>query len=90
MIINGADVNTSVKFTKKVTTYYVTTDVQGNGYVTGGGAYQEGATCKLYATAEGIATFVGWYIDQKQVSTNPSYSFTVSKDIFVRALFSAR
>ena len=90
MTINGADVNTSVTFTKNLKTYLVTTDIQGNGYVTGGGKYEEGKTCKLYATAEGIATFVGWYIDQKQVSTNSSYSFTVTKDIYVKALFNAR
>jgi subtilisin family serine protease len=49
------------------------------GTVTGGGTYEEGTTCTLTATpAEGYA-FVNWTKDGEVVSTEATYSFTVTE-----------
>ena len=48
------------------------------GTVTGAGSYPRNATCTLTATANSGYTFSKWTKNGQQVSTNPTYSFTVT------------
>ena len=48
------------------------------GTVTGMGPYLAGQTCTLNATANGGYSFVNWTRNGTSVSTNASYSFTVT------------
>lgn len=57
------------------------------GTVSGGGQYQEGTQVTVTAApAEGYQ-FVAWQADGQQVSTSKSYSFTVSGDVALVAVF---
>ena len=49
------------------------------GSVDGGGTYDQGETCTLNATPNVGFTFQQWTKNDIQVSTNPSYSFTVTE-----------
>ena len=70
-------------------TITATADPMGAGNVTGGGSYNQGETCTLTATANNGYTFVNWTKDGTQVSTNASYSFTVTESAAYVAHFSA-
>ena len=48
------------------------------GTVTGGGTYQQGQSCTVIATANSNYTFMNWTENNEVVSTNASYTFTVS------------
>ena len=48
------------------------------GTVSGGGSYQYGASCTVYATANSGYTFTNWTENGSQVSTNVNYTFTVN------------
>ena len=48
------------------------------GTVTGGGTYTQGQTCTVTATANTIFTFTNWTENGNVVSTNASYTFTVT------------
>lgn len=50
------------------------------GTVTGGGEYSANTTCTITATARTGYTFLNWTKDGTVVSTNTSYSFTVTED----------
>ncbi|MBR4562487.1 MAG: T9SS type A sorting domain-containing protein [Bacteroidales bacterium] len=56
-----------------------TADPTAGGTVTGAGTYNHGASCTLTATANTSYTFVNWTKNGTQVSTNASYTFTVSE-----------
>ena len=56
-----------------------TADPTAGGTVTGAGTYNHGASCTLTATANTGYTFVNWTKNGTQVSTNASYTFTVSE-----------
>ncbi|MBP5642729.1 MAG: M6 family metalloprotease domain-containing protein [Bacteroidales bacterium] len=70
-----------VKPAPPVTTYQITATANpaAGGTVTGSNTYEEGATCILTATASTGYTFVNWTKNGTQVSTNPTYSFTVTQ-----------
>ena len=70
-------------------TITATADPVAGGSVTGSGNYNYGATCILSATAYTGYTFVNWTKDGTQVSTNPSYSFTVTESASYIAHFTA-
>ena len=59
------------------------------GTVTGGGTYQEGQSCTVSATANSGYTFDNWTENGDVVSSNASYTFTVSDDRDLVANFSA-
>ena len=64
-----------------IDTYEITATANSDewGAVTGGGTYEEGSTCTLTATpADGYA-FVNWTKDGEVVSTESTYSFTVTE-----------
>lgn len=57
------------------------------GTVSGGGAFAENSTATITATANSNYRFTGWFEDGSQVSTNASYTFTVSADRTLAAGF---
>ena len=59
------------------------------GIVTGGGSYSGGATATLTATANCGYRYVRWTAGGVEVSTDASYSFTVTSDTTVTAVFEA-
>lgn len=59
------------------------------GSVNGAGSYAAGAQCTLVASAALGYTFAGWYKNGTRVSTNASYSFTVTEDATYEARFSS-
>ena len=72
------------------TTYYTvsaTANPAGSGFVEGQGTYPLGSTCTLSATPNGNYSFEKWVKDGTQVSTSPTYSFTVTSDAYCTAYF---
>lgn len=62
----------------------------GSGSVSGGGAYRRGATATLTATPTNGSMFTGWYDEAGNLlSSNATYSFTVSGNVTIYAQFSA-
>ena len=57
------------------------------GTVSGGGTYQNGQSCTLTATANAGYTFSAWTKNGVEVSTNPSYTFTVTESAAYVAVF---
>ena len=89
---NGAAVstNTTYSFTATETSSYVanfipiyeitaTANPVDGGTVTGGGSYNQGAYCSLIAMSNPGYTFVNWTKNGTQVSTNNTYTFTVTE-----------
>ena len=58
-----------------------------SGTVTGAGTYEMGTTCTLTAISNVGYTFINWTKDGTVVSTNPTYSFTVTEDVELVANF---
>ena len=71
------------------TQYTITANANNNawGTVTGGGTYNSGATCTLTATPASGYEFLKWTKNGAVVSTNPSYSFTVTENASYTAVF---
>lgn len=69
--------------------YTITANANNNswGTVTGGGTYNSGATCTLTATPNSGYEFLKWTKNGAEVSTNPSYSFTVTENASYTAVF---
>ncbi len=91
---NGNQVSNSANYTFTVTgnrtlvaqfqqqTYTITAtaDPTTGGTVTGGGTYNYGQNCTLTATpVTGYYIFINWTKNGQQVSTNQTYSFTVTE-----------
>ena len=90
---NGTQVSTNANYTFTVTgdrnlvahfqlqsyTITATADPTAGGSVTGGGTYNYSASCTLTATANQGYTFVNWTRNGTQVSTDVSYTFTVTE-----------
>lgn len=57
------------------------------GTVAGGGKYRSGKTCTLTATANAGYVFDGWYEGSTKLSSNTSYSFTVSSNRTITGRF---
>ena len=58
------------------------------GTLVGGGTYQEGQTCTVAATPAAGYTFINWTENDEEVSTDASYSFTITGDRTLVANFS--
>ena len=82
-----SDVTLTAKFS--VNTYAVTATATAGGSVGGGATYQYGESATLTATAEAGYLFVGWFEDGalEPVFTEPTYTFTVTKQIALTAKF---
>ena len=59
-------------------TISVSANPSNGGSVTGGGTYQQGQSCTVTATPNTGYTFLRWTENGNQVSTNASYTFTVT------------
>ena len=59
-------------------TISVSANPTNGGTVTGGGSYQQGQSCTVNATPATGYNFVRWTENGQQVSTNASYTFTVT------------
>lgn len=57
------------------------------GSVSGGGVYRNGKSCTLTATANAGYVFDGWYEGSTKLSSNTSYSFTVSSNRTITGKF---
>jgi uncharacterized repeat protein (TIGR02543 family) len=91
---NGSVVSTQTRYTFSVNsnrnlvanfqaqpqnyTISVSANPTNGGTVTGGGSYQQGQSCTVNATPATGYTFVRWTENGNQVSTNASYTFTVT------------
>ena len=67
----------------------VTADPANGGTVSGAGPYLEGASCTLTATANPGYTFTNWTKNGTQMSTNATYTFTVTENADFVAHFTA-
>ena len=99
---NGTQVSTNANYSFTVTesaayvahfqlqsyTITATADPSDGGSVSGAGTYNHGASCTLTATVNEGYTFVNWTKNGTQVSTDPSYSFTVTETAAYVAHFS--
>ena len=70
-------------------TISVTASPSDGGTVTGGGSYQDGASCTVSATANANYTFENWTENNNVVSTNANYTFTVNNSRNLVAHFTA-
>ena len=59
--------------------YTITVESDGNGTVTGGGTYLTGTTITVTATPDEGSTFLNWTENEVEVSTEASYTFTVTR-----------
>ena len=71
-------------------TINVSANPSNGGTVTGGGTYNHGSSCTITASAHTGYTFQGWTKNGTQVSTNPSYTFTVTEAASYVAQFAAQ
>ena len=71
-------------------TITVSANPTNGGTVTGGGSYQQGQSCTVTATPATGFTFLRWTENGSQVSTNASYTFTVTGNRTLVAQFQAQ
>ena len=71
-------------------TISVSSNPTNGGWVTGGGTYQQGQSCTVSASANTGYTFLRWTENGTQVSTNASYTFTVTGNRTLVAQFQAQ
>lgn len=78
-----------VRVEQTIVQYTITANSNNNawGTVTGGGTYNNGATCTLTATPESGYQFQSWKKNGEVVSTSPTYSFTVTESATYTAQF---
>ena len=73
-----SDHNLEANFQLQSFTIGVTANPSNGGFVTGGGNYNHGASCTVTATPNQRYEFVNWTENGVEVSTQQSYSFTVT------------
>ena len=71
-------------------TITVSANPTAGGTVTGGGTYNQGASCTVTATANNGYTFTNWTENGNVVSTQASYTFTVTGNRTLVAHFTAQ
>lgn len=84
----GEEVNFKTSLTPTYT-ISVSANPSGSGSVTGGGTYEQGQSCTVRATAATGYNFQKWTENGSQVSTNAAYTFTVSANRNLVAVFQA-
>ena len=97
---NGATVSSNANYSFTVTsdrnlvaffslplTISVTTNMAAGGTTTGAGTYEYGNTCSLTATPNEGYLFLNWSKNGEVVSCNATYSFAVTKDVEIEAVF---
>ena len=97
---NGQQVSTDASYSFVVTsdrdlvarfslplTISATTNMASGGTVTGAGVFNYGNTCTLTATPNEGYLFLNWSKNGEVVSCNATYSFTVTEDVDLEAVF---
>ena len=101
---NGTQISTEATYSFTVTesasyvahfqlqnyTINVSANPTNGGSVTGAGSYNYGQSCTITATAAPNYTFLRWTENGNQVSTNASYTFTVTDNRYLVAQFQAQ
>ena len=82
-----ANASYEAEFSQNSYTISASASPSSGGTVNGGGTYNYGSTCNLTATPAAGYSFVRWTRNGSQVSTNPSYSFTVTGNASYVAVF---
>lgn len=80
----------NISITQSAPTQYTITanaNPTSGGTVSGGGTYNQGTTCTLTATPASGYEFLYWKKGNTQVSTNATYSFTVTENATYTAYF---
>lgn len=72
---------------EEVERFTVTTAVQGNGTVTGGGYVIKGEYVKVTAEPVDGSRFLGWYEGETCICDTPEYRFPVEQDVELTAVF---
>ena len=87
---NGTVYFTRTDSSSQIQNYMINVSVNptDGGTATGGGTYQQGQSCTVYATANSGYTFTNWTDDGTLVSTNANYTFTVTGNRTLMANFS--
>ena len=85
----AGDRSLTAVFAAAIPTYRVTAgiDPEGSGTASGGGTYQQGASVTVTAAPGEGYRFVKWTENEQTVSENESYTFTVTGDRTLTALF---
>ncbi len=83
------DATYTAKFSKLTMGHIVnvSADPAEGGTVSGGGTYSDGQTAALTATPNSGWHFIGWYNGDTKVSSDSSYSFTVTEKVNLTAKF---
>ena len=84
--LNAATTSVTAKATIIPAKYTVTVTAE-NGTVTGAGEYEEGAEVTLVATANDGYEFVNWTKGEEVVSTEATYTFTITENVALVANF---
>ena len=86
---DGLTSTQSYSFKKGVNGYTIITLLNpiDGGLATGAGIYEEGQVCTITAVANPNYTFTNWTEDNNQLTTNASFSFTVTEDRTLMANF---
>ncbi|MBQ9471185.1 MAG: leucine-rich repeat protein [Bacteroidales bacterium] len=85
--VTGPRTLTAVFTTAPTYTIATTAEPSEGGTITGGGQYNENATATLTATANEGYRFVRWTKDGSEMSTSAVYSFSVTENINLVAVF---
>ena len=78
---------TTTTTTTEAAMFKVTLSCSDGGEVEGEGTYELGAAVTVSARADDGYEFDGWYIGKKKVSSNTDYTFTITKDTNLKAVF---
>lgn len=84
-----ADTTLEARFAAPAPRHTVSASVSpnGSGTVSGTGSFEEGSNCTVVATAAAGYRFKEWQKNGAQISTNASYTFAVTEDVALVAIF---
>ena len=84
------DVDLVAKFTLKTFEVTVTAEPEEGGVVSGGGTYDCGREITVVATPADCYDFDGWFVGETLVSEDAEYTFTVTEDVDLVAVFTLK
>jgi len=84
------DVDLVAVFTLKTFEVTVTAEPEEGGVVDGGGTYDCGSEVTVVATAADCYDFDGWFVGETLVSEDAEYTFTVTEDVDLVAVFTIK
>ena|GEM_PF-3605883 len=88
--IAEADVDLVAVFTLKTFEVTVTAEPEEGGVVDGGGTYDCGTEVTVTAEADDCYDFDGWFAGETLVSEDAEYTFTVTEDVDLVAMFTLK